>query len=54
VTLTYLDADGAPATDPRAIRMVDVTVRTGTAGVPSSLARGVSTEFSTRVRLRNR
>ena len=54
LVLAYLDAHGAPTTDPAAVRMVDVTVRTGSAGTPSSLARDVSTDLSSRVRLRNR
>ena len=50
----YLDADGAPTTDPAAVRRVEITVLAASPGAESSLARGVSTHFGTEARLRNR
>ena len=52
--LRYFDADGAPTTDAAAVRTVEIALVTQPAGAPSSLAQGVTTQVSTRVRLRNR
>jgi hypothetical protein len=52
--LRYFDADGGVTADPLAIRVVDVALVTGPDGPESSLARGVATRLTTRVRLRNR
>jgi type II secretory pathway component PulJ len=52
--LRYFDVDGAPTTDVAAVCTVEIALTTEPAGPPSSLAQGVVTQVSTRVRLRNR
>ena len=54
LTVRYLDRAGQATSDPAAVRMLEVTVLTGPDGAESSLALGVGSRFSTRVRLRNR
>jgi type II secretory pathway component PulJ len=52
--LRYFDVDGAPTTDVDAVCTIEIALVTEPAGPPSSLAQGVVTQVSTRVRLRNR
>jgi len=52
--LRYFDADGAPTSDVIDVRTVEIGLVTEPAGPASSLAQGVTTQVSTRVRLRNR
>ena len=52
--LRYLDEAGRATADVFRIRVVEVVLVTVPDGPESSLARGVATEITTRVRLRNR
>ena len=52
--LRYFDVGGAPTTDVTAVCTVEITLVTEPAGPASSLAEGVASQFTTRVRLRNR
>ena len=52
--LRYFDTDGAPTSDVTDVRTVEIVLVTEPAGPASSLAQGVTTQVSTRVRLRNR
>ena len=52
--LQYFDGEGRATSDPLAIRVVDVAIVTAPDGPESSLARGIATPLTTRVRLRNR
>ena len=52
--LRYFDTDGAPTSVVTDVRTVEIVLVTEPAGPASSLAQGVTTRVSTRVRLRNR
>ena len=52
--LRYFDVDGVPTTNVVAVRTVEIALTTEPAGPESSLAQGIVTQVSTRVRLRNR
>ena len=52
--LRYYDETGVVTSDVSAIRIVEIALETEHAGPASSLAQGVATRMSTRVRLRNR
>lgn len=52
LSLSYVDADGEPTTDPAAVRTVRITLTTAPVG--AGAATGVTTTVSTQVRIRNR
>ena len=52
--LRYFDTAGQPTVDPLQVRSVEVRLVTAPDGRDSGLAKGTSTQMSTRVRLRNR
>jgi type II secretory pathway component PulJ len=52
--LTYVDAAGAPTTDPAAVRRVSITLVTRADHATSHTTRDLATVFTTEVHLRNR
>lgn len=54
LALRYFDAAGRPTTIPSAVTTVDITLVVEPTTAASSLASGMATTMSTRVRLRNR